>query len=302
MNKLQNSILKTLVYHDIFDYPLTQKEIWKFLLLNSKFKIQNYLDDLIRKQKVFIKDNFYFLPNREEIIEIRQKREKYSQEKLKKAKKLAKLLRFIPWVKMIGITGALAMSNACEEDDIDFLIITDQDRPWLTRFLMIIFLEILGKRRRPKAKKVKDIKDKICLNMFLDETTFQQAQAKKNLFTAHEICQMKPIFDRNNSYERFLWTNRWVKKYLPNGIQNLEPRIKNQGIISKSSRRPESKALSSMLLFLEKLAYQLQLKYMKSKRTSEDISPHFAFFHPGNQASLILKRYKQKLKQTKQLY
>ncbi|GAG00712.1 unnamed protein product [marine sediment metagenome] len=220
------------------------------------------------------------------ILELRKKKEKYSQKKLKIAKKTANFLKFIPWIKVIGITGALAMHNSDKDDDIDFLIITQRDRLWLTRLLIVFFLEILGKRRRPNDKK---IKDKICLNMFLDEFTLSLSKTKRNLFTAHEIVQMSPIYNKDNTYERFLRANLWVKKYLPNSLKDT----------SEVARSDSSEVEGSCILnLLENLAYQFQSKYMKSKITSERISPHFAFFHPKDRSREILVKYKHAQSET----
>ena len=35
MTELEASILKTVIYADIFDYPLTAKELWQYLLAES---------------------------------------------------------------------------------------------------------------------------------------------------------------------------------------------------------------------------------------------------------------------------
>ena len=188
-------VLATLAYHDLFDYPLTQKEIWKFLLLRPKkhlrggrmdsSEVEEILKQLVNKKIIGCQQSFYFLLSRSStpeeskatsgvksssahhprgvrmyssgvnIVNLRKKREKYSQQKFKIAKKTANILQIIPFIKAISITGALAMNNSQEDDDIDFLIITSKNRLWLTRLFIIIFLEILGKRRRPKQKILK---------------------------------------------------------------------------------------------------------------------------------------------------
>ena len=299
MKQLQKTILAVFVYHDIFDYPLKESEIKKFLIqirnpkseILNKFKcsnsqIQNSLKILQNKKRIFEKEDFYFLPGREKTVNLRKRREKYSQEKIEIVKNTIRILKFIPWIKMVGITGALAMHNSSKNDDIDFLVITAKNRLWLTRLLMVIVLEILGKRRRPNHKK---IKDKICLNMFLDEIALSLSGDKQSLFTAHEIVQMKPAFNRDFTYERFLQANLWVRNYLPNGIKQTE----NTSEV-KSSDTSEVEGEKKLLDFLEKLAYQFQLKYMKSKKTIEQISPHSAFFHPQDKGKEILREYEKK--------
>lgn len=298
--QLKDSILRTLHYHDLFDYPLEQGEIHRFLIDNSELKTptyakasagrqnskpnlktQNLPKNLIKERKIISIDNYYCLHGREKIINLRKEREKYSLEKIKIAKRVIQLIKLIPWIKMVGITGALAMNNSREDDDIDLLITTTKDRLWLTRFLLIIILEILSKRRRPQDK---NYKNKICLNMFLDETALVFTKEKQNLFIAHEIVQLKPIINKDFTYEKFLMANNWLRKYLPNSFktQNFKFTTQKSYILHLTSY---------IFNFFDKLAYQLQLKYMQSKRTREEISSHFAFFHPKDRTKEILKKY-----------
>lgn len=219
MTEVQKAILRTIVYADIFEYPLSEKEIYRFLISNFQFSrhavgqaISNFQKNLENlNSKIQKKNNLYFLKGREEIVEIRQKREKESEKKIKITQRIANLLKFIPTIKLVGITGALAMNNANKDDDIDFLIITAKDRLWITRGLVVVLLRILGIYRRPNK-----IKDKICPNMFLDESHLLIPKQEQDLFIAHEVCQLKPLWNKNQMYNQFIKQNLWVKKYLTN--------------------------------------------------------------------------------------
>ncbi len=203
------AVLSTLCYHDLFDYPLTQSEISKFLIGNSQLKIQN----LIKKKQVQKKNGFYFLAGRGEIVKIRRRRQKTSQKKLASARRISRWLRRLPTIKLIAATGAVAIGNAKENDDLDFLIITAANRLWLTRFFVLLLTEILGKRRRPNDI---NVRDKACLNVLLDENHLTLPPSKRNLFTAHEICQMQVLNQKDNFHQRFLDANQWLVKFLPN--------------------------------------------------------------------------------------
>lgn len=291
---MNDSILKTLAYADIFDYPLTEKEIWQWLicstpLVSFKHPLKSFkkdLSELVKNGKVTHKDNYYFLLGREQIVQVRDMREKWSSEKLNIAFQTAQKLKNLPWIKMVGITGALAMQNCKEDDDIDLIIISTEGRLWLTRLLILISSRTLGiKRRKPKES---DPKDKICFNLFLDEGTLKIQE--ENLFTAHEICQVKPLIDKNKSYNRFLWENRWVQKYLPNATVRVE---------EYKSKRVKKGALSLLLYLsftlLEKIAFRLQYLYMRPKITNEKISLHQAFFHPKELNNYINAQFEQRL-------
>ncbi len=205
MSKL--AILKTLHYVDIFDYPLKVGEI-------QKYSVERLTVDEIKRVLSPTASGFYCLPGREEIIELRKKREVWSRPKLEKAKRVAGVLKFIPWIRLIAVTGALAVENSDEGDDIDLMIITAPQRLWLTRGLVVMFLLLTGQYRRPEK-----IKDMICPNLMISEDTLEFPD--HDLFTAHEIVQMSPIFERGNTYQKFLEANRWIKNFLPNWRPNV---------------------------------------------------------------------------------
>lgn len=206
----KKAILKTLAYADIFDYPLKKEEIIKFLIADSSLSLK--IDqELENSPLVTKKGDFYFLKGREVIVPLRKKRKKWSQEKMKIAKKVANWLKLIPTIKLIAITGALAMENSDKDDDIDLLLITTKNRLWLSRGLVVTFLRLTGFYRRPK-----EIKNKICPNMFLDEGHLSLPKRERDLFSAHEVCQLKPLWDKNKTYQQFVKKNLWVKQFLPN--------------------------------------------------------------------------------------
>lgn len=218
---VKKAILRTLAYADVFDYSLTAPEIGRFLITPKKVNqklIQKALD-LPSVAKGYAggaadqKKQFYFLSGRQQTILLRKKRKNWSQKKLKIAQKVAQWLKLIPTIKMVAVTGALAMMNARQDDDIDFLIVTSHGRLWLTRLATVFLVELVAQRRRPASRRVKD---KICLNMFLDEAHLEVPSEEQDLFSAHEVCQLKPLWDRDKIYQKFIFKNQWFKKYLAN--------------------------------------------------------------------------------------
>ena len=210
---MKKEIISTLAYADIFDYPLKKEEIWRFLLSDIRYQILDVGKGLKELPEVSQKNNFYFLKEREHLVLLRKKRERWSKEKLKIVQKVTNWLKLIPTIKMVAVTGALAMENSNKNDDIDLLIITSKNRLWLTRFLTVILLELVAKRRHPADK---EVKDKICLNMFLDEGHLEVPKKEQDLFSSHEVCQLKVLWDKNGIYQKFLKANLWSKKFLPN--------------------------------------------------------------------------------------
>jgi predicted nucleotidyltransferase len=295
---LYQAIIKTLVYADMFDYPLTQEEIWKRLI---KLKIKNVttsagsrnggkkLKMILKKTKLMEEKNkYYFLRGREKLSNIRIKREKWSEKKQKIAKEVASLLKLIPTIKLVGITGALAVNNAEENDDIDLFIITSSKLLWTTRFLATILAELTGKRRHPRDISVNN---KICLNMFVDEGHLSIPAKEQDLFSAHEVAQMKPIWEKNGIYQKFLRANLWVKEYLPNATEEDIKILRYEDIKKKSL----SILISKYLSLLENIFRKIQIRYMQKRRTTEIIRDGIIRFHPQDARKWVLREYKKRL-------
>jgi len=287
---LQSCVLATLSYSDIFDYPLTENQIHKFLIERKTnfLKIDACLKKLLDEKKIGKKGKFYFLAGREKIVEIRRKRELVSKDKLEISRRIAGILKLIPGIKFIGISGALACQNSKSTDDIDLFIITKNKSVWTTRFFSTLILDFLGKRRKPQDK---EFKDKICLNLFLDENDLYLGPG--DIFLAREIAQLVPLYDRDSSYFKFLIQNSWIKKFLPNwkpGDRDLTER-------NRFESRKSKNLLNLGCWLLETVLRTLQLFYMRRRITCEKLSKTKIFFHPSDVHYQILKEYQKRIAQ-----
>lgn len=272
----------SIIYHDIFDYPLTLSELIKWSL-NIRIKFLNNI-------KIIRKKNFYLLKDRNALVVKRLFRERISERKIVIAKKASKALSLIPTIKMVGITGALAMKNADDSSDIDLMVVTAKETLWTTRMAAWIFLKILGFQiRKPQER---NEKDKLCLNLWLDENDLVWEKEKRNIFTAHEIAQVEPLLNKDETYEKFIYENIWVKKFWPNAITVRQiSNIKNQ-----VSRKSLISFIINTLLFIikpiEPLAFKFQCLYMKKRITNETIAPTKALFHPLDWSKMVESRLK----------
>ena len=306
---LQEAILAALAYHDIFDYPLTVEEIHRYLIKKASLKsVRGDLDILCQEKKIGTSQGFYFLKNRSLVVKTRIKRSHFSHNKLKRASIYSKLLTLIPTIKLVAISGALAMQNSHKQDDIDLVIVTSKNTLWTTRFLanFLLFpfkrsptipstIHLDPQRQRGLQGSVYSplTNNKVCLNLFLDEKDLKIKS--QNLYTAHEICQLKPLFNRNKTYSRLIKSNQWMSKYLPNWTQNAERLTTND---KKGSLR-KALVLRRLALVVENLLKEFQIHYMKSKITTEKIGETQLFFHPQDAQDWVIKEYQSRLKRLK---
>lgn len=281
-NSSKAAILSTLIYSDIFDYPLTKKELWRYLHTSTRISLQEFELFLHKKGNgISKKEGFYTLSGREHVVERRQYVLLTNKEKIKKAKGVAKLLSHIPTICLIGISGSVAMESASEEDDIDLFFITKRHTVWLTRLFVTLLLDAKGLRRKRVES---EVHNKICVNMFMDESHLGFSKEQQNLYIAHELLQLKPIFDRGAYYKKLLFVNRWGRNYLYNGFTfNTYPR---------SLHLPWP-----LLLFpLEILAHRVQEWYMKKHQKHEILTGTLLAFHPVSYEGSVLRKFRQKAK------
>ncbi len=254
-------------YADIFDYPLTEEELIRWM------PFKKFIHHLTADGAAY-----YSLRSVRGLIAVRKKRAAWSSGKWIRAARIARLLRVIPTIRLVGVTGGLAMNNAKQEDDIDLFFVVSSGTLWATRFLVTIIVEIFGIRRKPADT---TFADKICLNMFMSERALALPQKERDMFSAHEVLQMVPLWERDGTYRKFLRANQWVKDFLPNAWEE-KCRMLNVEYRMKRSKKRENLFGIWHLAFgiLEPLARVVQLWYMKKRRTNEIVSGSVIRFHP----------------------
>lgn len=216
-SELEKAILATLVYFDIFDYPLTLIELWRYLYQQPTVSISDVQKALELsadlKKVISQKDGFYFLEERKDLIRKRQECYNIAQPKWKIAQRAAKYLQLVPFIKMVAVCNTLAYNNAREESDIDFFIVVKSGRMWTARFLATVLMQVLGLRRYGQK-----IKNKVCLSFYATEDNLDLSDIaiEDDIYLRYWISQIVPLYVRDRVDVRFIEANQWVKNYLPN--------------------------------------------------------------------------------------
>jgi len=295
-SKLEKAILLTVSYSSVFDFPLKKEEIKWRLIGAQDFPPQNFekiLAKLVKKKLLFEEAGFYFLKNSKKSIVLRKKRKKIALKKRSDARRFADFAQKIPFIKAIIITGSLSTNNTDFNDDIDWLIITTKRRLWIVRPLVLLISILFGKRRQKNGGH-KD--NSWCFNMFLEEGSLALPPSKRNIYTAHEVCQADFIFDRGGMKRVFMVENRWLGKYLPLFYKKeLEGAPQKSGEIR--GRGPKVRR-EFFLDSLNGIFYWLQYNYMKNHITKEVVRESLAFFHPRDTRGKVLKEWEKIVRKT----
>ena len=233
---LAEAILKTLNYADLFDYALTREQVFQFLIGTraERADIDRALDDPARLNGSVLRiDGLLALPRRQALAAARARWRAAAHQQMPRARFYARIIAHFPFVRMVALTGGLAMENA-RDNDIDFLIVTAPRRLWLVRGLAVALVRLARLHG-----------DHICPNFLI--TTNALKIPDENLYTAHEVFQMIPLYGLE-TYQRLRQINAWANEYLPNadGVDALsnEKPLSRAGVLLK---RAVERVLSSAI-------------------------------------------------------
>jgi len=223
MNDLEKSILKIIAFFDIFAYPLTASEIYKWLYKPQQVYSLSDVKSILASSHILNKElsseeGFYHIKGRDHIYLRRKQNNNLAERKFKKVVYLAKVYRFIPFVRMVAVCNSLAYSNANEKSDIDLFVISRRGTIWLARFFTIFVVKILGMRPKDDSKK-----DTFCLSFFIDEGFLDIEHSRMgndDIYYPYWISSLMPVYDPDGLYEKFLEANAWYKNILPNTYPN----------------------------------------------------------------------------------
>ena len=233
-------------------------------------------------------EGYYFLRDMHHTVAKRIKAKIISHHKKQKLQRVLPFLTWIPTICLIGISGSVAVSNAEDTDDIDLFIITKRNTIWLTRLWLMFILQMLGIRR---IRSDVSAKDKVCLNMFVDEDNLHISPEKQDLYVAHEVVQLVPVYSKHDTYNRFLSENTWVCTYLPHSFKNIGAKPRQESVIKQMIIQ-----VFTLYGIAEKIAKIVQLAYMHRRKTTETVTDYFLAFHPRDNRKKILQRYEALLR------
>ncbi|MGI8589264.1 MAG: hypothetical protein ACR2M0_16515 [Chloroflexia bacterium] len=198
------AVLRTLTYADLFDYPLTVEEIAHYLIECDLTPDQVEGALLGAGAAVEQTDGFYYLRGHGAVVGLRRGRAATAAKLWGRARLYTQLLRRFPYVRMLAVSGALAMDNASEPADIDLLVIAEPGRVWICRRALVLAVRC-----------IRLLGDELCPNFILASDSL--ALIQQDLFTAHELAQMRPM-SGYRVYRQTLAQNPWMRSYLPNAV------------------------------------------------------------------------------------
>jgi hypothetical protein len=281
---LERAILQTVAYADVFEYPLTADEIHRYLIgvAAGRSTVRSMLNT--RPPRELSRSGRYFtLAGREASVETRKARAAEAAGYWRKAIHYGRRMSNLPFVRMVAVTGALAMDNMAD-GDIDYLVITQPGRLWLCRALIVGLVRLAALRGT-----------ELCPNYFLSERAL--VLDERNLFTAHEVTQMVPLAG-TSVYQHLRDLNRWTFAYLPNA-DSTPRRIATVEPGARRARRVVEGALSSRVCApLERWEMHRKVRKLGIRgngHAEAAFGPDWCKGHFGDHGQATLARYAERV-------
>jgi len=287
--ELAASFMRTILYFDVFNYPLTQDEIFSFCdrKINDMESAKISLQWLCNQKILNHESGFYFTGSNSKII-YRLKGNTLARKRMKTARFYSSIISRFPFVRGVYISGSLSKNFMASNSDIDFFIIAEPGRLWLSRTLLVLFkrLILFGSHRN------------FCINFMLAANNLSINE--RNIYSATETLMLIPMFN-HQLFNEFLEVNDWWKEYYPN---YQVP----QGI-EKLTKHPVKRFTEWLLRnrfgdMLDDLSYSLSMRYWEKKYMNDEPSMlrnrlksdrNTAAYFPQRQQLKILRSFRQKL-------
>jgi hypothetical protein len=289
-----SAVVRTLLYFDIFKYPLLPEEIFENCQAKgvNRKTVLSELAWLADNQFIRELDGFYFLSADDSLVERRLKGNKAAQHYLLKAKQYTSLISRFPYVEAVLISGSLSKDFVDEQSDIDYFIITRPQRLWVCRTFLILFKKafLLNSRKY------------FCVNYFIDSDNLLLPD--QNMFTATELVFAKPFYNPELC-KRFIETNAWRERYYPNkpvAALKETQHIRKGGVKSIAESALNRKAGE----WLDGWCFRTTLKFWKHKfknfdesafdlnlRSRKNVSKH----HPGGFQFKVLETHDKSMQE-----
>jgi len=123
----------------------------------------------------------------------------------KRTQKVCAYIKHVPGIESVCVCNSMSMYASKPTSDIDLFIIAKHNFLWLVRCTTLFILTVMNVRARGK-----NTTNRFCCSFFLssDALDLDFMAQKEDIYLWHWVYFLKPIFNREQAYERFLQANK----------------------------------------------------------------------------------------------
>jgi hypothetical protein len=202
---------------------------------------------------------------------------------LQRHRLLLKAISSLPFVRLVALSGSVAVLNADKYADLDLFVVTSAGRAWLVTLVVVVLAKLTRRRRI------------ICLNFVMTDDRLRVDE--QDLFTANQVIHLRPIAGRA-TYEAFLAANPFVRDFYPNFAANASlPLSAEPGAFIARCKRLAERLLAKPAGLLEQLSRTIYVRHLRRRSTSwispEDVRllPAYVKLHTNSHRLSVMHRF-----------
>jgi hypothetical protein len=198
----QDSVLRLVLYFDIFRHPLTMGELEKMLAPGEPGRVETACCALEARGIVEIQGRYVFQVGMSHFVVSREERAGWAERSWPAATRAARILSHLPFVEGVMVTGGMSKNSTDSDGDVDFLLLVSPGRVWILKTGLQV-----ARRCMPLGGH-----EYFCTNYLLsvDELVLYD----RNLFIAVELATAVPMIG-SEACTAFLRANEWARGYIP---------------------------------------------------------------------------------------
>ncbi len=236
---LYQSVVRTIAFFDIFDHPLTDRELFEYLhgaptkpkldFAHFFLKTRDFPDT-----RIAYTNGLWHLSGRESLVRVHTERSVSMERKLRNLKKAVRLFSVTPFVRGVFVCNTLAFNAADDDSDIDVLVIVTFGRMWFARLWTTLIMSVFRLRRTKKK-----ISNRICLSFYLADRALNLSKfriSSDDIYLAYWIRTLIPVYDPDHLSDSILRANRELLSPFLSHARHSEPTLHYMGTIQKYKR------------------------------------------------------------------
>lgn len=217
MRALQESIIDTLAFFAIFDFPLTATEVHD-RLWNAPPGIgpSEVIAELEKLSKAGVLTNgggYFALENIEAARERRRGAHWLVAHKLKRARRALGFAAWVPFMRAVFICNTVAFGWPRTHSDIDVFVVVRRERLWLTRFFLTVAIQFSGYRRHGKH-----VADRVCLSFYITDNVLDLSPVRRgddDVLLTYWSLFLHPLYDPEHLATTVRQANTWAVQRVP---------------------------------------------------------------------------------------
>lgn len=217
MRTLQESIIDTLAFFAIFDWPLTATEVydrlWDAPVAAGPSEVIAELERLAQSGILTSGGGYFALKDITAARERRRGAHWLVAHKLTRARRALRYAAWVPFMRAVFICNTVAFGWPRAQSDIDVFVVVRSNRLWIARLLLTLAIQVSGYRRHGKY-----VADRVCLSFYITDNVLDLSAVRRgedDVLLTYWSTFLHPLYDPENLAAVIREKNTWAVRRVP---------------------------------------------------------------------------------------